>query len=81
MNRSYTTNGLNQYSAAGPATLTYDGRGNLASDGTHSFTHTAENRLAQMGSSVYLSHDAAGWLAQVSGAANVLFYSPRGVTG
>ena len=30
MNRNYTTIGLNQYSAAGPATLSYDGRGNLA---------------------------------------------------
>ena len=78
VNRSYTTNGLNQYSAAGSATLTYDGRGNLASDGTRSFTHTAENRLAQMGSSVLLSHDAAGWLSQVVGSVNTLFDAPGG---
>jgi RHS repeat-associated protein len=78
VNRNYTTNGLNQYSAAGPATLSYDGRGNLASDGTHSFTHTAENRLAQMGSSVLLSHDAAGWLSQVVGSVNTLFDAPGG---
>jgi RHS repeat-associated protein len=78
VNRNYTTNGLNQYSAAGPATLSYDGRGNLASDGTRSFTHTAENRLAQMGSSVLLSHDAAGWLSQVVGSVNTLFDAPGG---
>jgi RHS repeat-associated protein len=78
VNRNYTTNGLNQYTASGSATLTYDGRGNLASDGTHSFTHTAENRLAQMGSSVLLSHDAAGWLSQVVGSVNTLFDAPGG---
>ena len=29
VNRSYATNGLNQYTSAGPATFTYDGNGNL----------------------------------------------------
>jgi YD repeat-containing protein len=32
--RSYAANGLNQYTQSGPATPTYDGRGNLTSTGT-----------------------------------------------
>ena len=44
VNRAYTTNGLNQYSAAGTATFTYDTNGNLTSDGTNTFTYDIENR-------------------------------------
>ena len=29
VDRNYTTNGLNQYTAAGPASFTYDANGNL----------------------------------------------------
>jgi hypothetical protein len=36
VNRAYTTNGLNQYTAAGSATFSYDANGNLASSGTGS---------------------------------------------
>jgi RHS repeat-associated protein len=50
----------------------------LTSDGSRTYTYDADNRLAQMGSSVLLSHDAAGWLSQVVGAANVLFDAPGG---
>jgi YD repeat-containing protein len=42
---SYTANALNQYTAVGAATPTYDGNGNLTFDGTFSFGYDAENRL------------------------------------
>jgi len=45
VNRPYTTNGLNQYSAAGGAGFTYDLNGNLTSDGSRTFTYDLENRL------------------------------------
>lgn len=54
VNRAYTTNGLNQYSAAGGDSFTYDGNGNLATNttpisptatATTTFTYDAENRL------------------------------------
>jgi RHS repeat-associated protein len=49
VNRGYTTNGLNQYSAAGGDTFTYDLNGNLKTDttttGTTTFTYDGENRL------------------------------------
>ena len=35
--RRYTVNGLNQYTAAGPASFTYDSNGNLVADGTTAY--------------------------------------------
>ena len=45
LNLSYVANGLNQYSSVGGATYSYDGRGDLASDGTRTFTFDVDNRL------------------------------------
>ena len=42
---AYTANSLNQYTAVGAVTPTYDGNGNLTSDGTYTLGHDAENRL------------------------------------
>ena len=42
---SYTANTLNQYTAVGPTTPTYDPNGNLTSDGTHTYGYDSENRL------------------------------------
>ena len=42
---NYTANNLNQYTAVGAVTPTYDGNGNLTADGTNTFGHDAENRL------------------------------------
>jgi len=42
---SYTANALNQYTAVGPVTPSYDGNGNLTFDGTFTYTYDAENRL------------------------------------
>ena len=47
VNRNYTANGLNQYSAAGPATFCYDANGNLTSDGTRVYQYSVENQLVQ----------------------------------
>jgi len=43
LNRNYTINGLNQYTAAGTATFSYDTKGNLTSDGTNTFGYSSEN--------------------------------------
>jgi hypothetical protein len=43
--RPYAVNGLNQYTAAGSASFTYDANSNPTSDGTTSFTYDVENRL------------------------------------
>jgi RHS repeat-associated protein len=67
--RAYTTNGLNQYSAAGSASFTYDSNGNLTSDGTRTYTYDSENRLVGATGGVVLSYDPLGRLYQVSSTA------------
>lgn len=59
VNRGYTSNGLNQYSTAGPASFTYDANGNLKSNGTNTFTYDAENKLTSTSgaASTTLSYD------------------------
>jgi YD repeat-containing protein len=47
VNRPYTVNGQNQYIAAGPGGFVYDGNGNLAEDGLHTFVYDVENRLVK----------------------------------
>lgn len=69
VNRSYATNGLNQYMSAGPASFGYDGNGNLTSDGSNNYAYDRENRLIQAsgGSSVAMTYDPNGRLFQTSG--------------
>lgn len=47
VNRSYTTNGLNQYTAASPASFCYDANGNLTADGSSVYKYDIENRLIE----------------------------------
>jgi YD repeat-containing protein len=68
VNRGYTVNGLNQYTAAGAVSFTYDANGNLTSDGGTSYVYDAENRLvgASGGNTATLSYDPLGRLWQVA---------------
>ena len=63
-NISYTPNSLNQYSAVGSASPTYDGNGNLTFDGALTYGYDAESRLtsiAQGGTTVATyAYDAQG---------------------
>jgi RHS repeat-associated protein len=45
---SYTANALNQYSAVGSVTPTYDGNGNLTYDGIFTYAYDAESRLTSI---------------------------------
>ena len=73
VNRGYSVNGLNQYSAVGPNVYTYDANGNLTWDGTTSYVYDAENRLvsASGGRTASLVYDPAGRLFQSSNGASV----------
>jgi len=42
---SYTANALNQYTAVGAVTPSYDGNGDLTSDGSFTYGYDAENRM------------------------------------
>ena len=60
---SYTANELNQYTAVGSVSPTYDGNGNLTFDGTFTYGYDAENRLTSAsggGISATYAYDAQG---------------------
>ncbi|MEA3044454.1 MAG: hypothetical protein QOH47_2292 [Sphingomonadales bacterium] len=65
VNRNYTTNGLNQYTAAGSATFGYDPNGNLTSDGARTYLYDVENRMVG-GNGATLSYDPLGRLFQIT---------------
>ena len=60
---SYTADALNRYTAVGAVSPTYDGNGNLTSDGTFTLGYDAENRLISAsgaGNTVSYAYDAQG---------------------
>jgi RHS repeat-associated protein len=60
---SYTTNNLNQYTAVGSVSPTYDGNGNLTYDGSFTYGYDAENRLISAsgtGLTASYAYDAQG---------------------
>jgi RHS repeat-associated protein len=76
VNRAYTTNGLNQYSAAGGAAFGYDANGNLISDGLNAYAYDVENRLVSASGqhNATLAYDPLGRLWQVtSGGSTTTF--------
>ncbi|MDF7776370.1 RHS repeat-associated core domain-containing protein [Sphingomonas sp. AOB5] len=77
--RNYSSNGLNQLTAAGGTSLGYDARGNLNASGSDSFTYSSENLLtsATVGAtSSTLSYDPLGRLykIEVSSVGQRFFY-------
>jgi RHS repeat-associated protein len=71
VNRPYSVNGQNQYTAAGSGGFVYDGNGNLTEDGLHTFVYDVENRLVKAWGQheADLVYDPLGRLFQVSSAA------------
>jgi RHS repeat-associated protein len=78
VNRPYSSNGLNQYMTAGPASFTYDANGNLTSDGTNTFGYDIENELTSAtegGVTASLSYDPLGRLWDVAkGSSDARFF-------
>ncbi len=71
--QAYVPNGLNQYSSVGGTTYSYDGRGNLTSDGARTFTYDVENHLLSVtgGAGLNLTYDPLGRLAQATSGSTV----------
>jgi RHS repeat-associated protein len=59
VDRPYTVNGLNQLTTAGAVALGYDGRGNLTSSGSNTYSYTAENRLGTA-NSISIGYEPSG---------------------
>ena len=65
--RSYTANGLNQYTAAAGGTVSHDTNGNITGDGTWTFTYDQNNRLKsaiKSGANIWFAYDAEGRMRQ-----------------
>jgi RHS repeat-associated protein len=80
---SYTANNLDQYSAIGPVTPTYDGNGNLTFDGTFAYGYDAENRLISAvgaGNTASYAYDAQGRRKSkiVNGTTTIFVQDPQG---
>ena len=69
VNRGYTANGLNQHTAAGATSFTYDANGNLITSGSDTYGYTSENFLTSGPGSTSLSYDPMGRLYQVAQSA------------
>jgi len=67
VNRSYTANGRNQYTATGSITPTYDAKGNLTSAGSTTYAYSSENLLTSASGGIGLAYDPAMRLYQTSG--------------
>ncbi|MDQ4087836.1 MAG: hypothetical protein M3177_07495, partial [Pseudomonadota bacterium] len=73
--RSYTTNGLNQYTALDSTSYAYDNEGNFASSGAATHVYDMENRLlsASGAYNVGLTYDPLWRLWQVAGGTTKQF--------
>jgi hypothetical protein len=60
INRAYGTNGLNQLTSAGATALGYDGRGNLTTSASNSYSYTAENRMATAPGGISIAYEPSG---------------------
>ena len=80
VNRTYTANGLNQYSAIASITPTYDSRGNLTSAGSITYGYNSDNMLASAGSSVALGYDPLLRLAWTTGSPNFTRFAYDGAS-
>ncbi|HEV2078767.1 MAG TPA: hypothetical protein VGR19_02555 [Allosphingosinicella sp.] len=58
-----TPNPLNQLAARNGANFTYDARGNLTSDGSRTFTYTADNQLTGAAGVMSMAYDPVGRLS------------------
>jgi RHS repeat-associated protein len=67
-------NGLNQIDRHNGVQFSHDAKGNLLSDGTRSYSYTADNRLAS-GGSTDIYYDPLGRLAHLTGSATDLRYN------
>lgn len=64
VNRNYTTNNLNQYTATGSITPTYDQRGNLTSAGSAAYIYDGLNRLRNAGTGIDFEYYGSGKLSR-----------------
>lgn len=65
--RTYSANGLDQYTAVDSATLTYGSNGELTNDGTNSYGYDDISQLTSRSGGATLQYDATSRLSQLVG--------------
>ncbi len=83
LSRSYTSNGLNQYTNSGGVTLAYDARGNLssstpASGGATTYSYTKLNELVSMPGTATIYYDPLSRVSEYDTSASTRFYYSGG---
>ncbi|NJM49971.1 MAG: RHS repeat protein [Sphingomonadales bacterium] len=76
VNRSYTSNGRNQYTQTGPVTAGYDARGNLTGSAGNSYVYRSENLMTSGnvgGAAFTMAYDPLLRLYQTAGAVTTRF--------
>jgi RHS repeat-associated protein len=66
VDRGYSVNGLNQYTASGPLSLGYDARGNLTASGADIYGYASDNSLISGPGGASLIYDGRGTLFETS---------------
>ncbi|MDE2404406.1 MAG: RHS repeat-associated core domain-containing protein [Sphingomonadales bacterium] len=77
VSRNYTTNGLNQYTASGATSLSYDANGNVATSGSSSYVYSKLNEL-KSAPSASLYYDPLSRLSEYDAAGSTRFYYDGG---
>jgi len=75
---TYTHNELNECTSVGGITFTDDLRGNLTSDGAHSYEYDLDNRLTGIGSSITYKYDPFGKRIEKNISGSVIKYIHSG---
>jgi RHS repeat-associated protein len=78
VNRGYTANGRNQYSAVASLTPTYDAKGNLTSDGNVTTGYDSENRMTLGPTGGHLFYDPLGRLMGAGSTSPAAYYDSDG---
>ena len=73
VDRNYTNNGLNQVTAAGGTSMTYDARGNLATSGSDNFSYNRLNQLISAPGVTLKFDPAARLMEQIAGGSTTRF--------
>ena len=68
LTRNYGSNGLNQYTASGPVTPTYDARGNLTSAGATTYGYNSDNLLTHKSGADIANYDGLLRLSRIGSA-------------
>ena len=83
VSRTYTANGLNQYTNSGGVTLGYDGRGNLSSStpttgGATTYAYTKLNELVSVPGTASIIYDPLSRVSEYDTTASTRFYYSGG---